>query len=46
MVEARSRKLIEELRRRHVETLPVPFDGPASLGGGLRSAHQALLRDG
>lgn len=46
VVEAGSRKLIEELRRRHVETIPVPFDGPVSLGGGLRSAHQALLRDG
>ena len=46
MVEAGSRKLIEELRRRHVETIQVPFDGPVTLGGGLRSAHQALLRDG
>jgi hypothetical protein len=46
VIEAGSRKLIEELRRRHVETIPVPFDGPVSLGGGLRSAHQALLRDG
>jgi N-dimethylarginine dimethylaminohydrolase len=46
MIEARSRNLIGELRRRRVETIPVPFDGPVSLGGGLRSACQALLRDG
>lgn len=44
IVEAGSQRLIEELRRRHIEAIPLPFDGPVSLGGGLRSAHQALRR--
>jgi N-dimethylarginine dimethylaminohydrolase len=44
IVEAGSQRLIEELRRRHIEAIPLPFDGPVSLGGGLHSAHQALRR--
>ncbi len=46
VVEAGSRRLIEELSRRQVGIVPLPFDGPVSLGGGLRSAHQALRREG
>ena len=46
VVEAGSRRLAEELRRRHVEAIPLAFDGPVSLGGGLRSAHQPVRREG
>jgi N-dimethylarginine dimethylaminohydrolase len=46
VVEAGSRRLAEELRCRHVETIPLAFDGPVSLGGGLRSAHQPVRREG
>ena len=28
-----------------VEVMPVPFDGPIGLGGGLRSVHHALWRE-
>jgi glycine amidinotransferase len=45
IAEAGSQRLIEELRRRQVEAIPLPFDGPLSLGGGLRSACQPLLRE-
>lgn len=45
IVESASERLAGELRRQRVETIPLPFDGPISLGGGLRSACQALHRD-
>jgi N-dimethylarginine dimethylaminohydrolase len=38
-------RVIDELRRRKIDVLPLPFDGPAGLGGGLRSAHHPLERD-
>ena len=37
--------LIGELKKRGIEVVPLAFDGPLRLGGGLRSAHQALLRE-
>ena len=38
-------RVIGELRRRGVEVIPVPFDGPIRIGGGLRCAHHPLLRE-
>lgn len=46
IVEAGNRRVIEALRERQVEPIPLPFDAPAILGGSLRSACQPLLRDG
>lgn len=38
-------RVIDELRRRKIDVIPLPFDGPVSVGGGLRSAHLPLLRE-
>jgi N-dimethylarginine dimethylaminohydrolase len=38
-------RVIGELRKRKVEAIPLPFDGPIRMGGGLRSAHHPLLRE-
>ncbi len=38
-------RVIGELRRRKVDVIPIPFDGPIRLGGGLRCAHHPLLRE-
>ena len=38
-------RVIEELRKRKVDVIPLPFDGPISTGGGLRCAHHPLLRE-
>lgn len=46
VVDIESTRLIEELRQRKIEAIPLPFDGPVSFGGGLRSAHLALRREG
>jgi N-dimethylarginine dimethylaminohydrolase len=46
IVEAGNRRVIEALRERRVEPIPLPFDAPATLGGSLRSACQPVLRDG
>ena len=46
VVDIASTRLIGELRQRKVEAIPLCFDGPISFGGGLRSAHLALRRDG
>ncbi len=45
VIEARSHRVIEELRKRQVEVIPLPFDAPAFFGGGLRSAYHPLLRE-
>jgi glycine amidinotransferase len=37
--------VIDELRRRKVDVIPLPFDAPISTGGGLRCAHHPLLRE-
>jgi hypothetical protein len=37
--------VIDELRRRKVDVIPLPFDGPIRMGGGLRCAHHPLLRE-
>ena len=46
VVDIASTRLTEELRQRNVEVIPLPFDGPISFGGGLRSAYLALRREG
>jgi N-dimethylarginine dimethylaminohydrolase len=46
IVDADNARVIGELRKRKVEVVPLPFDGPIRLGGGLRSAHHPLWREG
>src|SRR5215468_1409560 len=45
IVEADNSRLIEELRRRRLDVIPLPFDGAIDLGGGLRNVHQPLWRE-
>lgn len=45
IVDADNGRVIDELRRRKVDTIPLPFDGPIKVGGGLRCAHHPLLRE-
>jgi N-dimethylarginine dimethylaminohydrolase len=45
IIDADNARVIGELKRRGVDAIPIPFDGPISLGGGLRSAHHPLLRE-
>jgi glycine amidinotransferase len=45
ILDADNGRVIGELRKRKVDVLPLPFDGPIRLGGGLRSAHHPLLRE-
>lgn len=45
IVDADNSRVIEELRRRRIDVIPLPFDGPIRLGGGLRCAHHPLLRE-
>ena len=44
IVDADNGRIIDELCRRKVEVIPLPFDGPIATGGGLRCAHHPLLR--
>ncbi|MDP1837898.1 MAG: hypothetical protein Q8N31_21625 [Reyranella sp.] len=45
IVDAGNTRVIGELRRRKVDVISLPFDGPISTGGGLRCAHHPLLRE-
>ena len=45
IIDAGNARVIEELRKRKVDVIPLPFDGPISTGGGLRCAHHPLLRE-
>jgi len=45
IVDADNARIIEELRKRRVDVIPLPFDGPIGAGGGLHSAHHPLLRE-
>ena len=45
IVDADNSRVIDELRRRGIDVIPLPFDGPVRLGGGLRCAHHPLLRE-
>jgi len=45
IVDADNQRVIDELRKRKVDVMPIPFDGPIRAGGGLRCAHHPLLRE-
>jgi len=45
IIDADNARVIGELRKRGVDVIPIPFDGPISCGGGLRCAHNPLLRE-
>jgi N-dimethylarginine dimethylaminohydrolase len=45
IVDADNERVIGELRRRKVDVIPLPFDGPIRVGGGLRCAHHPLWRE-
>ena len=45
IVDAGNARMIEELRKRRIDVIPLPFDGPIATGGGLRCAHHPLLRE-
>jgi N-dimethylarginine dimethylaminohydrolase len=45
IVDSDNSRVIDELRRRDMDVIPLPFDGPIKVGGGLRCAHHPLLRE-
>jgi N-dimethylarginine dimethylaminohydrolase len=45
IIDADNRRVIDELRKRKIDVIPLPFDGPIQLGGSLRCAHHPLLRE-
>lgn len=45
IVDANNERVISELRKRKVDVIPLPFDGPIGTGGGLRCAHHPLFRE-
>jgi len=45
VVDADNARVIAELRKRKVEVIPLPFDGPIRVGGSMRCAHHPLLRE-
>ncbi len=45
VVDADNVRVIEELRKRGMDVIPLPFDGPIRVGGGLRCAHHPLWRE-
>ena len=45
IVDSDNRRVIDELRQRDMDVIPLPFDGPIKVGGGLRCAHHPLLRE-
>lgn len=45
IIDADNKRVIEELRKRRVDVIPLPFDGPIATGGGPRCAHHPLLRE-
>jgi N-dimethylarginine dimethylaminohydrolase len=45
IVDSDNERVIGELRRRGIDVLPLPFDGPIKVGGSLRCAHHPLLRE-
>lgn len=45
IVDADNQRVIGELRKRKVDVIPLPFDGPIATGGGLRCAHHPLWRE-
>ena len=45
IIDADNQRVFDELRKRKVDVIALPFDGPIRLGGGLRCAHHPLLRE-
>lgn len=45
IVEAGNSRVIDELKRRGIDAIPLPFDAPFHVGGGLRGVHHPLLRE-
>jgi len=45
IVDADNARVIDELRKRKIDVIPLPFDGPIRTGGGLRCAHHPLWRE-
>ena len=45
IIDADNARVIDELRKRKVDVIPLPFGGPIATGGGLRCAHHPLLRE-
>ena len=45
VIDADNARVIDELLKRKIDVIPLPFDGPISCGGGLRCAHHPLLRE-
>lgn len=45
IVDAGNQRVIDELRKRQMDVVPLPFDGPIRVGGGMRCAHHPLWRE-
>lgn len=45
IVDADNARVIDEMRKRGIDVIPLPFDGPIATGGGLRCAHHPLVRE-
>jgi len=45
IIGAEHRRLISEIEKRGAGVLPVPFDAPSEVGGGIRCSTHPLLRD-
>lgn len=45
VIDADNKRIIGELRTRGIDVIPLPFDGPIKVGGGMRCAHHPLLRE-
>jgi hypothetical protein len=45
IVDADNARVIDELRKRKMDIIPLPFDGPIRVGGGMRCAHHPLWRE-
>jgi glycine amidinotransferase len=45
IIDADNGRVIDELRKRKLDVIPLPFNGPIATGGGLRCAHHPLLRE-
>ena len=45
IVDADNKRVIAELRKRGIDIVPLAFDGPIRVGGGMRCAHHPLWRE-
>ena len=45
IIDADNARVIDELRKRRIDVIPLAFDGPIATGGGLRCAHHPLVRE-